>query len=344
MALYKRNNVWWINISHQGKRIQKATGTSDKLAAQQYHDQVKASLWRKSHLQEKPEYTWQEATLRWLDESQHKRSIGHDKMHLRWLDPYFKDSILSSITRDSVEEIAKIKERTEVSLSTVNRMLALIRAILRKAEHEWDWLEKAPFIRMRKEGKGRIRWLIREEVNILVKELPTHLSDMVLFTLATRLRQSNVVGLQWENVDLVRHHALIHPDQSKSKKAIPVPLNADAIAIIKKQMGNHAKFVFSYRGRHINQCNTKAWRKALQRAGIKNFRWHDLRHTWASWHVQNGTTLHELQQLGGWSSFDMVLRYAHLSSDHLKQAAERVSVTNLLQSNRRVNEEKMVSH
>ncbi len=78
------------------------------------------------------------------------------------------------------------------------------------------------------------------------------------------------------------------------------------------------------------QCNPKAWKKALKRAGIENFRWHDLRHTWASWHVQNGTSLQELQQLGGWTSFEMVLRYAHLSSDHLKMAAERVCGTNLV--------------
>jgi integrase len=64
--------------------------------------------------------------------------------------------------------------------------------------------------------------------------------------------------------------------------------------------------------------------KALERAGISDFRWHDLRHTWASWHVQNGTPLHELQQLGGWSTYEMVLRYAHLSSEHLRTAAERI--------------------
>lgn len=79
----------------------------------------------------------------------------------------------------------------------------------------------------------------------------------------------------------------------------------------------------------IKRCNTPAWRKALIRVGIENFRWHDLRHTWASWHVQSGTSLQELQQLGGWSSFDMVLRYAHLSSNHLKEAAEKI-VTNSL--------------
>ena len=64
--------------------------------------------------------------------------------------------------------------------------------------------------------------------------------------------------------------------------------------------------------------------KALERAGISDVRWHDLRHTWASWHVQNGTPLHELQQLGGWSTYGMVLRYAHPSSEHLRTAAERI--------------------
>jgi site-specific recombinase XerD len=64
------------------------------------------------------------------------------------------------------------------------------------------------------------------------------------------------------------------------------------------------------------------------RAGIDDFRWHDLRHTWASWHVQNGTSLQELQQLGGWSNFETVLRYAHLSSNHLRDASERICIVN----------------
>lgn len=83
-------------------------------------------------------------------------------------------------------------------------------------------------------------------------------------------------------------------------------------------------------GKPIHQVSSKAWRKAFQRAGIENFRWHDLRHTWRSWHVQSGISLQELQLLGGWSCFDMVLRYAHLSSQHLHDAAKRIHVTNSL--------------
>jgi integrase len=323
--------VWWINISHAGKRIQRSTGTSNKVEAQQFHDKLKADLWRVERLNHKPAYTWLDAVLRWLEEAQHKRSIDHDKKIFRWLDPYLRKELLSKLNRDFIDQIARKKEESGAAAGTVNRMLALIRSILRKAESQWGWIEKAPVIRMRSEQKGRIRWLTKTEAFELLKELPEHLADMMLFTLATGLRHSNVVGLRWQEVNFNQCHALVHPDQSKSKKAIPVPLNEDAILILRKQLGKNTEFVFSYGGKPVKNCNTRAWRNALKRAGIVNFRWHDLRHTWASWHVQNGTSLYELQQLGGWSNFDMVMRYSHLSSDHLRSAAKRISVTNLLQ-------------
>jgi integrase len=125
-------------------------------------------------------------------------------------------------------------------------------------------------------------------------------------------------------VDLVQRRAWIHPDQAKARRAIPVPLNAEAVLLIRRQIGKHVTHVFSYRGRPVVQVNTKAWYRALERAGISDFRWHDLRHTWASWHVQNGTPLFALQEMGGWESPEMVRRYAHLSADHLTPYAERL--------------------
>jgi integrase len=79
----------------------------------------------------------------------------------------------------------------------------------------------------------------------------------------------------------------------------------------------HVDNVFVYRGRPVHQTTTAAWKKVLKRAGIREFRWHDLRHTWASWHVQRGTPLQVLKELGGWETMEMVQRYAHLSADHL---------------------------
>ena len=165
---------------------------------------------------------------------------------------------------------------------------------------------------------------------------------MAAFALATGLRAANVTGLQWSQVDIVRRVAWIHPDQAKARKAIPVPLNQEAVALIRKNLGKHTTHVFSFRGKPITQVSTKAWYAALQRAGIDDFRWHDLRHTWASWHVQNGTPLFALQEMGGWESSEMVRRYAHLSADHLAPYAEHLGtlrasglanhVTNMAQS------------
>lgn len=324
MALYKRDGVWWLDIRHQGKRVRKSTGTEIKEDAQRLHDQLKHELWQEDKMKSLPNRTWMDAVLRWVDESAHKRSLETDKYHLAWLDPFLRSKKLSDIDRDLIEFIAKKKEAEKVSLTTVNRILELIRAILNRAHKEWGWLDKTPIIRMRKIENKRIRWLTKQEVSRLLKELPPHLKDMASFTLATGLRESNVTQLKWSEIHLDKKHALIHADESKSKRPIPVPLNKQAISIIKAQIGKNATYVFTYNGNPITRCNNHAWQKALKRAGIDDFRWHDLRHTWASWHVQNGTPLHELQQLGGWSNYEMVLRYAHLSSAHLRAAAERV--------------------
>lgn len=148
---------------------------------------------------------------------------------------------------------------------------------------------------------------------------------MVRFSLETGLRRSNVTGLQWSQVDLVRRTAWIHPDQAKARKAIAVPLSAAAIVVLREQLGQHPTHVFSYKGKPITQVSTKAWYKGLEKAGIDNFRWHDLRHTWASWHVQAGTPLRVLQELGGWECVEMVRKYAHLSSEHLAEYVDRLS-------------------
>ena len=333
MALYKRGNTWWITITRQGSRVQESTGTSNKLEAQRFYDKRQAELWKVISLKVKPSKDWNDAVLRWCEESQHKRTLHCDKSNLRWLDQFLNGVLLKDVTRDMIEQIALIKEKNGTTPATVNRVLAIVRSILRKAEREWEWIDKAPTVRMRKENNRRIRWITPDEAARLKNELPEHLADAMEFALHTGLRETNISSLEWSQINFDNCHAFIPASKSKSGLAIAVPLNSQSLAIVKNQIGKHPIFVFSYIGRPIRWFSTRAWRKALSRAGIDNFKWHDLRHTWASWHVQNGTSLQELQQLGGWASFEMVLRYAHLSSSHLKSAAERItSATNLLQS------------
>lgn len=145
------------------------------------------------------------------------------------------------------------------------------------------------------------------------------------------MRQANVTGLTWQQVDLPRRVAWIHPDQAKSRKAIAVPLNEEAMGVLRGEIGRHAERVFTYRSKPLIQTNTQAWHKPLDKAGIQDFRWHDLRYTWANWHVQAGTPLHALQELGGWESPAMIRHYAHLAPEHLAEHAQRISGTNLAQ-------------
>jgi integrase len=325
MSLRKRGGIWWVDVvAPNGERIRRTAGTANKALAQEFHDRLKAELWRLAKLSERPVHTWNEAVVRWLKESSHKATIEQDKSHLRWLDRHLAGKQLDLISRGIVDRITDVKLAEGVSNATVNRVLEVLRAILRKCVNDWEWLERAPKIRMLKEPTRRIRFLSREEAQRLLLALPAHLADMAAFALATGLRRANVTGLQWSQVDLVRRLAWIHPDEAKARKAIAVPLNAEAVALISKQVGKHQTHVFSFRGRPIRQVSTKAWYQALERAGIQDFRWHDLRHTWASWHVQNGTPLFALQELGGWESPDMVRRYAHLSAEHLAPYADRL--------------------
>jgi integrase len=275
-------------------------------------------------LGEKPRQTWNEAVVRWLKEKSHKATAKEDVNMLRWLDPFLGGKELHTITRATIDAITEKKLASGCSNATVNRTLALLRAILRKCANEWEWLDRAPQVRMLREPRRRIRFLTRNEAQRLLSELPEHLADMAAFSLATGLRASNVTGLQWSQVDLARQLAWVHPDQAKARKAIAVPLNAEAAALVSKQVGKHRTHVFSFRGQPVRQVSTKAWYEALKRSGIEDFRWHDLRHTWASWHVQNGTPLYALQELGGWESPEMVRRYAHLSAEHLAPFARKL--------------------
>jgi len=207
------------------------------------------------------------------------------------------------------------------SPSRANRFLALIRAILRRAEWEWEWLEKAPAIRMYKEPKRRIRWLTPQQAHALVKELPEHQRETVTFALATGLRQANVVKLAWAQVDMERNTAWIPGDQAKGGRDIHISLNETAVGVLRRQVGKHPVRVFTYEGKPFNRAYTVAWQKALRRAGIENFRWHDLRHTWVSWLAQKGVPLSDIQEMGGWETYAMVKRYAHLLPAHLAHRA-----------------------
>lgn len=325
MSLYKRGETWWIYITHQSKRVRRSTGTADKKEAQRIHDELKAELWNERPVSEK---SWLDACTAWLKAADRDMA---DKYRLRSFNDRYPDRALSAATAESFEAALEDK-----GAATYQRYRNMVVAILNTAKAK-DWIEKVPRIASRKAPPGRIRWLTREEWTRLYIALPDHLKPLAKFAISTGLRQANVTQLEWSQVDMARRVTWIHADQSKSRKPIGIPLSDDAIEVLKGQIGKDETWVFPYRGKPIVKIKS-AWLKALERAGlghfdittvagekhrvwVGDFTWHDLRHTWASWHVMSGTPLEVLQKLGGWSDIRMVLRYAHLAPEYLAQYA-----------------------
>ena len=328
MSLYRRKDspYWWIKlppIRGESGPLQQSTGTADRRQAQQVHDRLGVARWEQTRLGVKPRHDWQEAAERWILETKHKATHSDDIAKLRWLHPYLGDKLLDEIDRTLIDRIKYDREKI-ASPSTTNRYLALVRAILRRACDEWEWIDRAPKFKLFRESEGRIRSITTQEFAKLRAELPGHLADMATFAVATGLRQANVKGLEWQHVDLERNHAWIPGDLHKNGRPHSVPLNEMALTVLRRQIGKHPTRVFTFKGEPVSNVYTKAFKAALLRAGIEDFHWHDLRHTFATWHRQAGTPTHELQRLGGWKTGAMVERYAHIAPEGLQDAARRL--------------------
>ena len=329
MPLYQRKNspVWWVDLNVGIKRIRRSSGTSDRRQAQEFHDKLKAELWRQSALGERPRYTFEEAGVRWIKEKSHKRSLTNDAATLKFWRDKCRGMRLDQITRQFVADcLDNLVTRfgRPGSAATKNRYAALIRAILRIAEREWEWLDRAPAIKAYAETKCRVSFFTPEQAKALLSVAPERWRYPIAFAFLTGLRRANVFGLRWDQVDLERGICWIHADQAKAGHNIVVPLNADARRLLENLKAcrpQNQALVFGGDWR----IHTSSWRILLKKAQLpETLRFHDIRHSFASWHMMAGTDKKTLQELGGWQSPQMLERYVHLSSEHLQNAQERL--------------------
>lgn len=364
MSIKLRYGVWHCDfVSPSGKRIRRSLETSDKRQAQELHDQLKAEAWRVEKLGDYPSVTFDDACLRWLQEKEHKKSLDDDKTKIEYFLEFFSGRLLSSITEADIlkatsgminrkhKEVWEIKAASAkkkgskiapykpkpATQATKDRYLAFLRSLFRAAVNDWKWIGKSPTIKVRQKKEIRVRWLTKEEATTLIQCMPDVMKPVVMFALATGLRRSNILNLEWTQIDLQRKVAWIHPEDTKGGKAIGVALNETACRVLRMQIGKHQQYVFVHteawhradgspteKVRKMRVDDNTAWNTGLRRAGITNFRFHDLRHTWASWLVQAGVPLTALQEMGGWESIEMVQRYAHLAPNHLVEHARRI--------------------
>lgn len=327
-GIYKRvdSPYWWINATlSNGKRVRQSSGTKDRSEAEAFLAKLKLDSYKEVNFGIKPHRSWKEAVVRYLEIKATLRSYRDVKRICCNLHPYLGSLFLNQINGDVVWSIVAGELKKGNKAATVNRYLSTLRSLLRMARDEWQWIDHIPKIRLLSGEVERDRWLTRSEADKLVGVCPDHLAAVVKFALATGCRAREILDLEWSRVDLNRHTAWLN--QTKNGTPRGVPLNRSAVTVLQEQVGKHSRFCFTYNGEPIRYNITNhAWIAALKKAELEDFRFHDLRHTWASWHRQAGTSCDELKELGGWKTRSMVDRYAKFATEQLANAASRIDL------------------
>lgn len=344
MKLYQQpgSQNWHVTYyDDAGKRVRKSLGTPDRAKAEALVRKWEQERFLQEHFDRTPDYPFEDALLRYLKgDSTQKRSHDCDISMARNLRPHFGGKTLREITAKVIVEYVEKRRAQGVTNSTINRDLALLRVILRKAQGEWEWLDVVPRFPKLKENPPRLRWLTVEEMQRLIACCPSHLRPVVITAFDTGGRISEVLGLHWSQVDLERQK-VVRFLRTKNDRPRSVPMTDRLVAVLSAHKAAQAEErakaepradgsvrpwsdrVFTYRGEML-QSVKKAFAKACERAGIEDFRIHDMRHTFASHLVQNGVPLLEVKELLGHKTLSVVTRYAHLAPDNLRSAVERL--------------------
>lgn len=334
----KKSGIWHIDVcTPGGTRIRRSAETRDRKAAQEYHDRLKGELWRQDKLGEKADRTFTEAAVRFLQQCVGQRDYTGKLRHVLYWREQLGGTSVRLLTAEKIfdalptHKIVKGKPLRPLAAGTRNRYINTIRRILNLCV-EWEWIDRVPKLQRFEEPDVRVRWESPEVILKMIEALRLPwMRDAAIVAVATGMRESELFGLRTSQIDLAQCNAWITHAGAKSKRARSVPLNRDAVSVIQRRTQTATDLVFTRgytRGdgepKLIGQIDKRDFARACKAAGMIDFNWHDLRHTWASWHVQRGTPLMVLKELGGWETIAMVQKYAHLAPSHLAQHADTV--------------------
>jgi len=291
--------------------------------------------------------TFDQLVEKYEENFKHQRSFSSSKKHsLDRLKKEFSGWILGNISYLHLESFRNqikntlTKHKTIRKEASVNRLMACLRHMLTKAV-EWEMLDRNPFDKGRslqfKENNKRLRYLTEDEINKLLAECPDpleprvkrergvirgtqapYLRDFIVIALNTGMRKGEILTLKWSQI----RNGFIYLDRTKTDEARQIPVNADLeeyLRSIRIRQQLTSQYVFSDGcGGFIKDIKT-AFRSALTRAGINDFRPHDLRHTFASHYLMRGGSLKGLKEILGHKEIKMTMRYAHLSREFVKE-------------------------
>lgn len=307
-----------------------ARKTEREIEEDEYLEKKEASL-----------HTLSDLVDRYLDEELRKLSEADWRIRTRqlnWWKRQLGDLTLNRITPPLLTEyraklLSEKDERGKVkSGSTVNRYMAAMSAAFGIAEKEWHWVKENPFTKVRREreSKGRVRFLDAGERDALLDACKNSSNQLLypitVLALSTGMRQSEIMTLRWDQIDIERSSITLHNTKNNETRVVPL------VGLAAKLLTSHGQirridnpFVFSGRDDSHTEFPRKAWMTAVKKAKINDFTFHDCRHSAASELAMNGASLHEIAAVLGHKTLAMVQRYAHLSEQHTASVVERMN-------------------
>ncbi len=335
-CLYRREHSpnWWMRFQVHGVRHQKSTGTSNFVEARRVMREAVRSarkcLGRRAG-STPPQITFEALCDRFARARWPTLTPGTQlnyKGHIAVLRRHFGDLPVSAVGRGLIDELEVSLLERGLTTSTVRGYLTTLSSILRYGERA-ALIDETEVPRVDKRhlphARPRDRHLTREEYLKLEACAAPHLRPIMRLAVLTGMRQDEVLGLEWARVDLARREVRL--EVTKNKRTRTVPLSDDAVAILVAMTGTQRTgyvFVNPKTGtRYVDVGH--AFRRARERAGIEDFRFHDLRHTFASWAIQSGMSLYVLSKILGHSNLAMTMGYAHQQTQQLHDAVQQMS-------------------
>lgn len=339
MALYKRGDTWWIDIYHNGKRHRISTKTSDHKKAEEIHTKLLLKL---NNQQTEP--TSENLKSTEPAESSMTYAEFYEKHYLPWcynrqayyesmkkyylnvLPEWFKELKLKQIGLKETEYLQNHFMQQNYTVATCNRYLKIFKASMTKA-CDWNFITEKRLKEIRKvqslQGETkRLRYLSKEEIDRLLFNCDRHLYPIVFTAVHTGMRKGEILNLKWSQIDL--KNGLILIDKTKNFERREIPMSESLKALLRQlhsQRRLDTDYIFVNPDTGIRYTDLKrSFITACKKAGIKDFHFHDLRHTFASHLVMSGADLKTVQELLGHKSLTMTLRYSHLSQAHKKEA------------------------
>ncbi len=316
-----KKGTYYVDIRHpDGSRERKSLGTKDEKIARAIAGDMEKEVLFQEHFGTVPPYPFEDALFRYAEHLKRRNQDGfdkHTKYHVELLWGRFDGLHCHEITFGRIQDF--IDERgDEVSLGTVQKEIGMLKACLNRAYRE-ERLAKMPIFPRMKAIQGRYRFLSRDEEARLLKAATSHLRPILIAALDTGGRRGEILALDWSKVSLDRRTVTF--TQTKNGRDRTVGLTTRLSAALRELGSQKAGPVFTYRGKAMAEVTT-SFANAVTAAGVEDFRFHDLRHTFASRLVQAGVSLYKVQTLLGHQTPQMVQRYAHLAPDTFKEAVE----------------------